>query len=430
MEVDVVEQGRSAPTQCPASTGRRRGRRGRISRQKRVDAYRRVQNQVTIAAHRDAVRARLSGLDTITDMFSKFNLNKQPYAVPLPITTRGVGFASAMTYSSLCTLDSRIAEVQCDVHTVYRVALAQQAVQMCVSHRTPIRHLPIPTCVEYSDASLPVDFCSRFATVTETFLPLLAPVASIGNFEFDGTAFVPMLVKPKYPKEWCASVDLDITPVMEDDESEDPLPRRRRRRLPLVVDNEFLPDPFTTTIQNLRLTVRALSSPRTPSMVRQYYRRWCPIPGASWSDEDVLLNADVICPPKYLRTPDMWRRDTLRFNALVQAASKRFGYLVAPIVLDGLGDRRSLVSFQPLEERNIVINVTGVEVTFPSQCTFSAVRDLQPAELMTGAVALLGEKPPVHLGEGYGLRERDAQVVCQVLDWLTLVDAMFAKTKL
>lgn len=45
--------------------------------------------------------------------------------------------------------------------------------------------------------------------------------------------------------------------------------------------------------------VTLLANQETPTATREWFRRNNPLPGADWSDNNVLLNADEIMPARY-----------------------------------------------------------------------------------------------------------------------------------
>ena len=128
--VNVEVQGAVGEDQSAGAVSKGANKKsGKASRQKKTDAFRSKVGTKQLNEARERVQKRLRVFDESTaeleQALNSMAISVQPTAVPLPVATRGVGFAAVVEYLKMCTTWSlqAIAEI-CTIHHYYRVSLS------------------------------------------------------------------------------------------------------------------------------------------------------------------------------------------------------------------------------------------------------------------------------------------------------------------
>lgn len=185
------------------------------------------------------------------------------FALPLPISTRGVGFAVSYIYHTLA--DHLTLYVT--IHQLFRASLLQLQFRMFKSTESKDTQLVVPK-----------NFFNVFLNISD-----------------------PRFIRPpKNNFKIIASIINKVGPFLHGDAEYHP-----------GVPATQIPDPFNVTIDNLRETVVALSdgTPETRETRWKFYRHNS-IPGSVWrvneiEEDAVLTNADQIMPNEYNSSEDL-----------------------------------------------------------------------------------------------------------------------------
>lgn len=203
-------------------------------------------------------------------------------AVPIAITSRGIGFGISTTYQSLTNYgDARPPSI----YTMYRVSLyALEAKLTSLTGRT----IPVEN---YDESILSPKYSQAFYAQARTLSCLPKPVVmlldAVGITTVFTVQYLPVQAHPIY-----ATVN------------------GTRRLYPLAE---------RITFSYLRETVEALADVNTPREWRRRFWAHNPIPGAIVAD-DLLMNADEIIPSGY--SEDDLLRDTRLVAGIVPALQK------------------------------------------------------------------------------------------------------------
>lgn len=228
-------------------------------------------------------------------------------AIPIPLTTRGIGIHSAIYHN---TYTKTIAGVpECSAAQLYRISLLQLDVKMQINCRANL------TLDDDVEITTPLAFASLFDE-SQNFRLISEAINSLGNFRLDDANYQPHI--PAMPEKYEGNDDANArvgasshctTPESFDCEAderlaEDEAPRR------------LVPNPYLVTIHNLRQVVMALSDDNTPLAERWQFIRRNPIPSAIF-EHDLLINADEIMPDDYDLNAIV--KDALAFGRMIDA---------------------------------------------------------------------------------------------------------------
>lgn len=426
--MDVDMDANDLPVAGSAATqSRRRGRkhRGKPSALKRQDAYRARKNEATLADYRKGILERLKvpQFDALVEYVERLESRAEPDAKILPVTTRSAGLLSSLSISIANSLDSRFIELDFDVHALYRITLTLQALQLDYAESHQRHRTGAVSQVEYQTVELSAEFKNEAIKVQEVFSVLSFAIAPLGVFEHASIQYVTALRAPHH--------------AHDRPDASGPTVHSKRHRAAI---RTRVPDPFTITILNLRSAVEYLSDRATDHASRLYFRRWCPIPGACWNDDNVLTNPDEVIPDGYVDDPALLRRDLFRYRGYMSQIKKKCGAFIIPFNASGVGDVRSLVGVchganGPFlrTEAKMVANRLVSDVVCPSRLDFHSIAPLENLEFVSGAIGLLGEHPPhgpsridTESGDGYGMRSPSNSACTRTLDYLGIADAVFS----
>lgn len=102
--------------------------RGRGAKQRATDKFVHESNAKTLNARREATQRRLGVFNQdatqLEQSLKSMMVTAQPRAIPLPVATRGVGFAAVAEYSRLISSwDQTTVHAICSIYQYYRVSL-------------------------------------------------------------------------------------------------------------------------------------------------------------------------------------------------------------------------------------------------------------------------------------------------------------------
>lgn len=296
-------------------------------------------------------------------------------AVPIPITTRGIGIHTNNYYNFVRdALGQTPAPLPCTVYQMYRVSLLQLDVRIQCCQAASILPFDPETDVTY-----PLPYLNEFtdhSIVGENFQCLARAISSVGNFTEADIAYQPYV--PHMHDRYADDVN-------ENGDASD-------------LDQQVEPDPYLVTIQNLRSVVVALANPNTTLRLRRRFIHRNPLPGAVFVN-NVLMNADDIMPDNY--DFKMASDDCVAFLKLMQSFGEH-SRLIQPIRYQCEGHISILTSLH--HPRNAFFALTGTKLTYSEQST---IRSYQPAgelDQFEGCVNLMNEFPST-LGRGSDFRD-------------------------
>lgn len=275
------------------------------------------------------------------------------HALPLPISTRGIGFAVSYTYTFL----SRFRHFEMPIYQLYRASLIQLQVQLFEASDSMYKHQIIPK--DYNNMYISLKDRKFVSREPKNFKMITTIINNFGPFTNDGISYQPFL-----PDAEC-------------------------------------PNPFNVTIRNLRETVVALSSSdENTKEARWTFYQHNSIPGAKWEvDENTkdarLTNADYIMPSEY----DLIDDYTKFVNSIMTISQEYFNHM-GTLTYSGKGGACQLVSIKehciskiPSSEKVIAEKKT-VFKHFPptdSELMTYAFGSLNTDDMFLGIVGLYGE---------------------------------------
>lgn len=242
-------------------------------------------------------------------------------AIPIPITTRGVGIHSSIYHN--CYKQSIKSEPKCTAAQLYRISLLQLDTRMQINYRDNLNldaEVEITTPLAFSPL---LDESKNFRLISEA-------INSLGNFRLDDANYQPHI--PAMPE-----VDIDVhdggteragsncsSPEFFDCESElRPITKK------LLSDDgqprRIVPNPYLITIHNLRQVVLAMANPDTPLVERRRFIRRNPIPSAVFM-RDLLVNPEEIMPADY--DEETITKDTVAFREMVHEMRCMYKHLI------------------------------------------------------------------------------------------------------
>ncbi|KAJ8729027.1 hypothetical protein PYW07_006723 [Mythimna separata] len=164
-------------------------------------------------------------------------------AIPMPISTRGVGTGTVHLAKSVTKLTPA---VEVDVRSIYRPGLG--LVEARVARQQGLFNKPNPLSHYSHDLEVSNLFIQTILYIPMVPEPFFRLVNCIGVLRHQGDVYLPVLPKEKY------------------------------------IQGSFMPNCSRVTLSNLRKTVVAMADPRTPRVVRDDFYRNSPKPGARWKD--------------------------------------------------------------------------------------------------------------------------------------------------
>lgn len=242
-------------------------RTGKASAQKRQDDYRKMKNAEVDSKYMSTISERLGILDergpSSLEMVVKSKAKEiSKVAIPLSVTTRGVGFATALTFDRLVTsFEGKPPEVPLTIHQMYRVHLWSFHYKMHLASTiaTEVPSFPMPTTVIEPALTHVLEHIKVLPSAMSAILDC------VGKVETATATYVACYVDSCSDTE--SAVDL-----------------AQRRALTITPDN----------IRSLL----DLATHGTPEQRRRLRELWS-IPGARFSDAGVLENGDEVYPPDY-----------------------------------------------------------------------------------------------------------------------------------
>ncbi|CAH1971821.1 unnamed protein product [Acanthoscelides obtectus] len=290
------------------------------------------------------------------------NMHQATQHIPLPITTRCIGFSTAQFFGKLYNLQND-AIPHHDIYAFYRASLAIFEAKMYFvkqQYEHLRRYDPVYNFKTYLG----------FVYHWQTFLPIAKFVESLGVMEYEGSTFCPIFT----------------TNVYDDDEK-------------LVPQSEHV------TLTNLRETVSGLADRNTLQLYRKQFYKNCPLPGAIWAgspEDPILKNPDDFIKPNY-SDRDL-EGDLKAAVETVKTAKQLLPKIVSCTnLLDKQGRPSMFVSnpqfnmrilsrrgTQTLQEYYRHVDVVG------DIDDFWNVRSITTSEQMFGCLTLPGELPELH----------------------------------
>lgn len=300
-------------------------------------------------------------------------------AVPIPMTTRGVGIHTNNYYNFVKYAFDK--EPPCTIHQMYRVSLLQLDVRIQCCQAASI--LPFDPD---ADVTYPLPYFNEFtdtSIVQENFPILAKAISSVGNFTENGIAYQPYV------------------PHMNDRHFYDTAEEKDRNESGETFDDnnrQIVPDPYLVTIQNLRSVVLALANPNTPGRIRRRFVHRNPLPGAVFHN-DVLTNPDDIMPETY--DFKAASEDILTFLRLLRSFSPE-SKLIESIHYQSAGHISILTSVH--HPRNAFFALDGTRLTYSEQSTVRAYQPAGELDQFEGCINLMNEFPSI-LGRGSDFKD-------------------------
>lgn len=302
----------------------------------------------------------LSGIETAEKLEERLKEVANQKAQMLSVTTRGVGvnLLSSMFTTTAYKNDIPIP----NLYELYRVCMAVTEAKV-QSLRT---NYPIPP--RFTDKAANLINSAEFNRICRSVIFLPKPISNIintiGIVKIGNTIHIPAF-------------------------SADYIDTRGR----------FIPSPEIVRFGNLRQTVEALADDNTPRAYREaFHRRNC-VPGAIWSENHMLMNADEIMPANY--TNDDLARDSIRITPWMSNLQKHVPKLVGSTISFENTGRKSLLVCNGVESLKLPDRTPGESVEayimrgIPEGNikTFHSPYEITTAERLEGQLSLLGERP-------------------------------------
>lgn len=310
----MSEQITSQPTTNDVqTTPARRGGRGRGAMQRNQDKFRERKGAEWQANNRKRLEEKCyAHLTSLTSELAKVEVKSVSVAKQLPTTTRGIGFLVNEIYNKAQSRQSD----PITIHSLFRASLAQfelqvqQSAILCKEEET----FPRPS---RQDCDKFVQFKETILSRPRNFLPITSLINSYGHFTAYNSTYHPY-IPLSYVRNKCMEVrvtgriatGVGNVPLVEEVEAlveGEPkivIVQQKVYSADVNIDikSGFCPDPYTTTLSNLRDTVVYLARGDNPRKIREFYYQRNPIPGALWLIADngpVLTNANTIIPENY-----------------------------------------------------------------------------------------------------------------------------------
>lgn len=255
--------------------------------------------------------------------------------------------------------------------------------------------------VPHHELSLPSDLAQEVKGMDQNFALIADLINVTGTVEVHQQQFTPFV------------------PAIAEVEVQEPSHTPKKRK---VVEDRFIPDPYTVTFNNLRSTVVALANPNTNFAVRQYFVENNPIPNAVFVD-NVLQNPEVIIPNGYDRT--RLKRDLRAAEAFFGLLGSKLTSLMGKCQFNGRGAPSQLCGYY-----KEMFRLSEGDVYSPAHSRIRSARPIETNYMLRGVLSLLGETPVDGLERGnrqFAFREPVNQVEYTDVDWSGLVTQCLKK---
>jgi hypothetical protein len=237
---------------------------------------------------------------------TNMSLTVQSYAVPLTVSTRGVGFAVTVEYSRMATTWnlSAIAEI-CTIYQYYRVGLFLAYYRVCEARfsQSEVQSYPLRNLVYFSEETRQI-----LATVSQVPIATSSILSAIGRVEGSTVwhSYLP---------------DVELTDA--------------------TICAVFM------SPKNIREIMSHINVDATPLAFRQEFRQLCSVPGIYWSADFRILNIDDVWPADY--SADQLRTDVHAYvNLLTRVSSHLPRRIIASVTPGGVAAKSGLVSMDPV----------------------------------------------------------------------------------
>lgn len=389
-----------------------RGKRGNTSSKNRKDQHRNTKNSEFMADLTKQLRERLFLDDEETIKFAEAFFSKSTGnqgAKTVPITSRAVGF-HAQQFTEKVQSRNYHELPQLLAAQYYRGSLVMLN-NTCSKIRSPAV-LPGVNAIN-PPAKIPIQEDRKFLLG----IGMASIITSVGNTTVAGDTYAPFIPDLLHTTIAATADAPSTSRPSKRARTGEPAERAGYRQVSLV-------NPYFVTARNLRETVELLSNPAYPAVTRTEFRQRNPLPGAQWSEDDVLLNPDEICPAGWLTPGDDTHRNDLsaikNYMAYVQA---RDPSLVAECTIGPEGTPSFLTT--ALTTGPFAL---GHTVICPRETSFYILTAEIKNNLhkITGASDLLGEVPRFSRSarfdhpEAYQVRSANVQHSNYAINWTTL----------
>nr|BDH75794.1 uncharacterized protein [Drosophila biauraria male killing partitivirus 1] len=336
MEIKEESDTGTVSKDTPKQSNNNKKRKGKGAQKRSTENYRNRRNEQQLSAEQRRIEEKYNLLRAddgpLKAAIDNVPINAQPVAVPLSVTTRGIGSAVAVAYSRTCTtwnFDS--VEAVATIHQVYRVSL------MCA-------HLKVYLAQQVQVESVAVSGVFRRLVIQDELREILTQISQvpsvlalildcIGKIECDGSIW-----HVGYP-EYCQS------------ESQ--------------VEYRYL----TLNPDTILDTLAWLSDDNTPEAQRVDFINHNPIPGAQFAG-NLLQNAATIWPLNY--DSNAVRFDVHCFkNWITRVETRLPGHSFPTMIWSGIGTCGGLVSTEPVDLR--------IVSTFESRISKTPVKVIRDA---------------------------------------------------
>nr|QYW05760.1 MAG: hypothetical protein [Partitiviridae sp.] len=298
----------SLPT-ASVTSARPKKRQGKGSKTRNTESYRLRVGEKVVSDLRRQLEANLKLLDTedvrpIENTINNIQLTSQPKAAPFSVTTRGIGFSTAIFYDRIiATWNMHAISEIANIHQVYRVHLWMAHYKMYLAQQ-----LQTEMCSGYNSFEY-IDIPYEIKCVLDT----IAEVPSLISFTLG-----------------CMGKMQNGNRVYHMGYSKKPAERNQLEYYTLCVN----PD-------NIRGILNSLDASSDAEMRNEYFR-YNSIPGLRVVN-GVLMNADEVYPEGY--DADMLREDVHSYkNLLTRVQSRLPKHVIRPFSWHGRAVTAGLVS--------------------------------------------------------------------------------------
>lgn len=348
-----------SPREPPAKRGKMgpnkppfRGNRGKPSGQKRQDSYRQKIGAQVMADRKRALDAKYDIGLPLDNLHLDGEQGIAINAAPVQVSTRGVGAATAVSYSTAAAEVPKVLTT-CTIHQAYRCVLLQFAVkykEAWSDAKLPLRPLDgmfRDEIVSYEIESIVKSFPRTFSLCANIF-------SGIGVFEFNQGTYHTV-------------VPSDI--------------------------GDMTNAAFRVTSYNLRTIVDIMSS--NEAVNRGQFATLNPIPGAVYTATQRMTNGTTVIPAGW---PDreLVISDFTSFEAMLNLVESKRRHLVASFVYSGRAQPFALVNYN-IAAASIATagRITGANniytFSIPYDTVYYSLFPIGNDILLRGALSLLGE---------------------------------------
>ncbi|UYV84844.1 UBA2 [Cordylochernes scorpioides] len=289
------------------------------------------------------------------------------YAVPVPISTRGVGLACNAVAQRLQGLLTPVRYAAFNVDALYRVSMAQlhyKLERVCSKGHSFRSHVPVIQPMDY-----PTELLLR--ENRRTFKPIADIINMIGTVVFEGGTYVPYV--PDAPIE----------------------------------------NPLFMTFPRLRPAVVAMHDFETPAPQRQAYHEFSPLPGGLWLQVmqpvvEGIPPQPVIPAQVHLSNPDnvmsahygvtQLVQDINALGVFMDQLKTKYPLLLGDVDWDAPGSPGLLASYEARVEMLVPLNRPNVLVPSEPYLGITDINSkmrLTSVQLASGLLALTGEMDPL-----------------------------------